>query len=267
MLLDLPPELIQLVLQNVGTPDFLQAAHSCHVLYELASTCREVVLHHLYQTPGLTEGVQGLETKKLFQLLCRRSRQQLYGAQFHARCKVLEFESQVIDVQASSFTSSGDANLALVFKGLQDIFLFHVAGDGTLWPRAQLKLPWEQPGAVEVLKTAPPREDGLFALYKFTPTVDGDDPNAEHPFVQEAQESNPEGTVYLVHFCHRAQQPCVRICAFPNHDEYEPLSIAVADSDNFAISWRHKSEDNHEVVIHNVYGEHEPDDSSGTIGS
>lgn len=266
MLLDLPPELIQLVLEKVDTPDYLQVAHSCHVLYELASTCREVVLHHLHQTPGLVEGVQELETKRLFQLLSRRSRQQLYGAQFHARCKVLEFESRVIDVQASSFASSGYANLALVFKGLQDIFLFHAGDGGILYPTAQWNLPWEHPGAVEVLKTAPPRDDGVFALYRFMPAMDGDDPNAQHPFVQQALQSNPSGTVYLIHYGSDATYPCVRICSFPDHAEYEPLSIAVADRETFAISWRHEREDNnHEVVMYNIYDE-EPGGSSDVIG-
>ena len=267
MLLDLPPELIQLVLQNVSTPDFLQVVYSCHILYEIASTCREVVLHHLRQTPGLTSGVQELETKRLFQLLARRSHQQLYGAQFYARRKAIEFGSQVIDTQASSLaSSSGDPNLALVFKGQPDIFLFHAEDGGLISPRARLRLPWEQPGAVELLRTTFSGEDGVYALYRFTPTMDEDDPNAEHPFVQHALQSNPSGTVHLVHFDSQSLQPRVRVCAFPDHAGYAALAIAVGNSNTFAISWQHEREDNdHEVVIYSIYDE-SPDETSEVIG-
>lgn len=267
MLLVLPPELIQLVLQSISTPDYLQVAYSCHVLYEIASTCREVVLHHLYQTPGLISGVQELETKRLFQLLAGRSHQQLYGAQFYARRKTIDFEAQVIDAQASSLASSSrDPNIALVFKDQPDIFLFRAENGGFLLPRARLRLPWEEPGAVEVLKTTSPGEDGVYALYRFTPTMNGNDPNAEHPFVQHALQSNPSGTVHLIHFASQSLQPHVRVCAFPNHAGYKALAIAVADSNTFAISWQHEREDHdHEVVIYSIYDE-SPDETSEVIG-
>lgn len=266
MLLRLPPELIQLVLKNVDTPDYLQVAHSCHVLYELASSCREVVLHHLYRTPGLNQDLQEQETKRLFQLLARRARQQLYGAQFNASCKVLGLGDAVIDVQASSIASSGPANIALAFKGIEGVFIFQ-ASDEQEDPvfLIQTKLPWGHFGPAEVLKTAPLTDfgHGFFALYRFTAGVDGDDPNAEHPFVRDAQQSNPNGTVFLIHYPLDIDfsRPCIRVCSFPDHADYEPLAIAVASSDTFVISWRHKSDAyENEVVMYQVYREEEEEE-------
>ena len=54
MILTLPPELIQLVLQNCSTCAFLEVAFSCRTVYEIASTCREVLLHHLQRTSDWT---------------------------------------------------------------------------------------------------------------------------------------------------------------------------------------------------------------------
>lgn len=267
MLLHLPLELIQLVLQNASTPTYLQAAFACRTLYEIASSCRTVILHHLYQTPGLTSNVQHLETRRLFQLLVKRSLQQLYGAQFRANSKTFGFESQAIDVQASSLALFGNPNLVLVTKGQPDVFLFQVGNGGLLLPRTRLKLPWEQPGTVEVLKTTFPEDHDVYILYRLTPTIEKDDPDGEHPFVKHALQSNSSGMVYLAHFDLRSPYPNVRMCAFPDHVNYEALAFAVADQDTFAISWKHVHENSgHEVSLYTVLDE-TPNEASKITGS
>lgn len=258
MLLKFPPELIQLVLKHVDTPDYLEVAHSCRILYELASTCRAVVLHHLYRTPGLNQDLEERETAELYRLLVARSRQQLYGAQLHASCKVFGLENEVIDVQASSIAPFGHENkIALVFKGSPDIYIFAVNGSSPnpVLLRAQMKLPWGHFGAAEVLKTAPPIDDinGVFALYRFTAGMDENDPDSEHPFVRETEQYGPKGMVYLLHYGLHSitNKQYIRLCSFSEHADYEPLAFAAADYGTFAISWRHKSDDHdHEVVMY-----------------
>lgn len=267
MLLDLPLELIQLVLQSANTPTYLQAAFACRTLYEIASSCRTVILHHVHQTPGFTSNVQHLETRRLFQLLVNRSFQQLYGAQFRASCKTFGFEPQAIDTQASSLAPFGNPNLVLISKGQPDVFLFQAGNEGLLLPGTRLELPWEQPGTVEVLKTTSPQEHDVYVLYRVTPTIDKDDPDAAHPFVKHALQSSSSGMVYLAHFDLRTPYPNIRMCAFPDHINYEALAFAVADQDTFAISWKHVHESSgHEVLLYTVLDE-TPNEASKIIGS
>ena len=268
MLLELPPELLLLVLKNTSTPAYLQATAACRALYQVATSCHSLVLHHVYQTPGVVTGVHSLETKELFQLLIKRSFRQLYGAEFRASRKVYGFESQEIDVQASSLAPSGDTNLALVVKGQPDVFLFHAENEGFISPWARLKVPEQyeqQLGVMEVLKTTVRGERDVYVLCRFTLNIDGDGP-ADHPFVQQALQSSHNGTVVLFHFEIQSSGHHIRTCYLPDHSEYEALAIAVADKDTFAISWQHPR-DNHdlEVVLYNVTNE-VPDKDTNIIG-
>lgn len=267
MLLDLPPELIQLILQSASTPTYIQTAFACRTLYKIASSCRQVALHHLDQTPGLILDVQQLETKRLFHLLARRAFRQLYGAEFRASCRAFGFHPHMLNAQASSLEPSGNASLALVLKGQSDVLFFRVGNGGQPLLKARLGLPSEQPGFMEVLKTVCLGDHDVFVLYRLTPTIDEDDPDAEHPFVKHALKSSPDGIVYLAHFELQSPHGRVRICAFPDHANYEALAIAVANQDTFAISWQHDSEDNdNEVLVYYISGE-SLSETSNIIGS
>lgn len=269
MLLELPPELLLLVLQNTNTPAYLQAMAACRALYEVATSCHSLVLHHVYQTPGVVTDVRSLETKELFQLLIKRSFRQLYGAEYRASCKAFSFESQKIDVQASSLAPSGDTSLALAVKGQSDVFLFHAEDEGFISPRARLKVPEQyeqQLGAVEVLKTTVRGERDVYVLCRFTANIDEDGPDADHPFVQQALQSRHNRTVVLFHFEIQSSDHQIRTCCFPDHSEYEALAIAVADRDTFAISWQHPRDDHDfDVVLYNVADE-VPDKDTNIIG-
>jgi hypothetical protein len=214
----------------------------------------------------LNSGIQSFETKRLFRLLLTRSFQQLFGAQFHADCKSFHLRAQVVDVRASSLAPSGDLDLALVARDQPDVYLFNVEAGGLVLKR-QLRTPWDQPGVAEVLKTALDGEGGAYVLQRFTPTVDEDDPDAEHPFVKHAMQSSPSGNIYLVY--HESDSPFgqVRMCTFPDHADFTPLAIAVTRQDEFAISWQHIHNHNeHEVVLYTQIAEPN-DDSSDIVGS
>ncbi|KAI9933388.1 hypothetical protein AWENTII_002562 [Aspergillus wentii] len=264
MLLNLPPELIQLVLQNANTPTYLQASLSCRTLYEIASNCREVVLHHLYQTPGLNPDVGLSETKQLFRILMERSSKQLYGAQFRANCKTFRFETEAIEVRASSLALSGDLKLVLVVRGQPKVHLFHI-DDQEISYNGTLKSPWTHTGAVEVLKTTFDGDGGIYTLQRFRPTIDEDDPAAEHPFVKHALQSSPSGMIYLVHHEPKNPHGRVRMCAFPDHVDYEPLAFAVADQGTFAVSWQHVRESSeNEIILYTLLPE-SSEDASGIV--
>ncbi|KAH1840878.1 hypothetical protein KXX54_002294 [Aspergillus fumigatus] len=251
MLLNLPPELIQLVLQSSTTPSFLQVAFSCRTLYEIASSSREVILHHLHKTPGLKVDTHSLKTRQLFQLLMKRSFQQLYGAQFSAKCTTFCFEHFALDARASSLASHGDRDIALALKGRQDVYVLQ-AKDGKLHLKAQLRSSEDQQGRIEVLKTAFDREGGVNVLYRLVPAMDEDGFGATHPFVRHAIQSGPRVTVYMARHSLQTPNEPIRVCAFPDHAEYEPLALAAAGESTFAISWQHfRESDDYEVVLYN----------------
>ncbi|KAF7591747.1 hypothetical protein BBP40_001127 [Aspergillus hancockii] len=252
MLLNLPPELIQLVLYHTNTSAFLQAAFSCRTLYIIASNCREVLLHHLDRIPGLNESLLCLESQQLFRVLKRRAFQQLYGAQFSANCTNFNFGTLVLDVKASSLAPSEHQGLALVARGQDDVWLFR-ADYGQLQLKARLKLHRPQPGVIEVLRTAFDADDGLYVLQRFTPAVEEDSPDSEHPFIRQALQSCTKGQIYLVRYCLRSRHGPVRICTFPDHADHEPLALAAAHRDTFAISWQHCREGGeNEVILYNA---------------
>ncbi|KAE8374317.1 hypothetical protein BDV26DRAFT_270277 [Aspergillus bertholletiae] len=266
MLLNLPTELIQLVLQHSTTPDFLQAAFACRTLYSIASSCREILLHHLYQTPGLNDDILPAESKQLFRLLQRRASEQLYGAQFTASCTHFHLGSSVLDVKASSLASSEHKTLALVYKGREDVHLFRTE-NGQLQHKACLKPHWHQPGVIEVLRTAFDADDGLYVLQRFTPAVE-ESPDSEHPFIKQALESYIGGQIYLIRYSLQSRHDPVRICSFPDHAEYEPLALAAAHRDTFVISWQHSREsEEHEVVLYNAQSVSSAHSLSSVIGS
>ncbi|KAL4888533.1 hypothetical protein BDV59DRAFT_138118 [Aspergillus ambiguus] len=251
MLLQLPAELIQLVLQHCNTPAYVEAAFSCRTLYEIASNCREVILHHLHLTPG-TEFDPHLSSKELFLVLIRRAFQQLYGTQFHASSRQFTFGSgeQTLDVKASGL-SHDRTTVILATKGRSDVSIFRVI-DGSLRRSAQLCSPFTgQAGSVEVLRTAFDKDGGIYVLQRFTPAVDTAD--AAHPFVRQALESSASGHIFLVRYALQSPQDPVRMCSFPDHAEYEPLALAAAHRDTFAISWQHVRNDSEsEVVLYNI---------------
>ncbi|KAF9892387.1 hypothetical protein FE257_002164 [Aspergillus nanangensis] len=266
MLLHLPPELIQLVLQHCSTPAFVEASFSCRALYEIASNCREPILHHLRQTPGLEPDFQLLTSKQLFRLLIQRAFQQLYGAQFHADCTTFKFDSHIIDVKASSFSKSDNTIIALTKRGHDTVSLFRVH-EGNLRCITHLQPFRPQPGVVEVLRTTFDNANGVYVLQRFTPIVDGNGPGAGHPFVRQAFQTSPRGEIYLVRYPIQAPNDPIQVCNFPDHTEFEPLALAATQGDTFAISWQHVREENEtEVVLYNAQAQSSSNDMPGVTG-
>jgi hypothetical protein len=252
MLLDFPPELIQLVLLNCTTSSFLQTAFTCRALYEIASGCREALIHHLRRTPGPPLAVSSLNTSLLFPLLRRRAFQQLHGSQFDASCVTLTFGDQIPNVKASSLASYGDESI--IFTTGRDPRTVHIlqVRQGQIIPFAQARLPWTQPGLVQILKTAFDGHDRIYILHRLFPHIEEHDPDIDHPFVKEARESRRGGLLYLT--CHSLQSPNgpVRVSVFPELGEYDPSALTVANDGSFAIAWSHRMFSDHKVVLYTI---------------
>lgn len=267
MLLDFPPELTQLILLNCTTPAFLQAAFTCRILYEIASSSREVLTYHLQRTPGPPLDTSSLSTSQLFRLLKCRATKQLYGSQFDASCITFKFGDQAPSLKASSFVSHGDKTLILTAYCNQGIIPILQVREGQVIPLSQTKLPRFQPGSVEILKTAFGGSDLLYVLHRFMPHIEEHDVDEDHPFVKQARESGRSGLVYLS--CHSLRFPedPVRVTTFPEHVDFEPSALAVSINDGtFAISWCHRILSEHTIILYTISNEPEYDIAPSIIG-
>ncbi|KKK14438.1 hypothetical protein P175DRAFT_0460728 [Aspergillus ochraceoroseus IBT 24754] len=268
MLLNLPLELIQLILLKCTTQTFLQVAFSCRTLYGIASNYREALAHHLRQTPGFrrNQNISSTDTKQLFQILKQHAFQQLYGSQFRANCTKFNFGEQILNVPASSLASFG--NKTLIFTTCQDQRLVHVfqVADGKLTSLAQLKLPWDQSGRLEVSKIAFDGEDKIYVLQRFTPAIDEHGPDAEHPFIRQAKESSRYGKVYLTRHSLQCPDGLVRICDFVDDGDIDPSALAVNCQGTFAIVWHHRQYADCSIQLYTGIEEAPHDPTSNLIG-
>ncbi|KAJ5964615.1 uncharacterized protein N7479_004491 [Penicillium vulpinum] len=247
MLLQLPTELIQLILRNCDTPAYFQAAFSSRRLYEIASGSREVIIHQLHNTPGRNRGIEAHQTRHLFSELMRRSYQQLDGAEHYAS-PAYEYQNRVIDYHASTIETSEDGIRALlVFKGHSTVHLIDTNdGDRT---EIQLKSPGQDIGEIEIIQTAFDGNGRVYVLHRFKPFLD-QELDTDHPFVKHALESHPNGSIHLA--CHllNPRGKMIRMCDFPECRDYRPLALSVANG-KFAISWQNMLDPfDHDVVLY-----------------
>ncbi|KAJ5170636.1 uncharacterized protein N7500_003419 [Penicillium coprophilum] len=263
MLLQLPTELIQLVLRNCDTPTYFQAAFSSRRLYEIASGSREVIIHQLHNTPGWNDGIETHQTKRLFGELMRRSYEHLDGAEHYAS-PTYEYQDRIIDYHASTLEALEDSVRALlVFKGHSTVHLVGMS-DGNR-TEVQLKSPGQDIGEIEVIQTAFDENGGVYVLHRFKPFLDRE-LDTDHPFVKHALESHPNGSIHLA--CHHLnrRKDTIRMCDFPECRDYRPLALSVTNH-KIAISWQNTLDPfDHCVVLYTqLYDEEEEeeeDDSS-----
>ncbi|KAL4987143.1 hypothetical protein BDW68DRAFT_112942 [Aspergillus falconensis] len=266
MLLHLPPELIQLVLLNCTSPAFLQAAISCRTLYEIASNCREALVHHLQRTPGPFLDTSPFRTRRLFSLLKRRASKQLYGSQFDASCIKFEFGKHVPNIRASSLAHYADKTLLFATCRDQDVVQILQVREQQIVPLSQARLPWGQWGSIDILKTAFDGREELYVLHRFTPFIEGHGRDWDHPFVKQAGQSGREGFIYLTCYSLKSPNRPVRITTFPEHADFEPSALAVASEGAIAIAWCHRIFSSHAVVHYTMIDGSEYDIAPNLVG-
>lgn len=259
MLLSLPAELIQLIMRSCDSPSFLQTAFTSRNLLELATTSRNLVQHQLSQTPGDSDYSASLTTRQLFKLLLHRSIDQLlFGIETHFERKSFTFNSifggKVIDSRASSLISlpydaGTRTQVLLVFQNDSSVYLFDIQ-NGSLVLSFRCDAPAKRYGNVQVLHVALDNEQ-IYVLHRFKPFI-AEGPDSERPFVKQAQQSNPNGNIFLA--THPIRHPDGTICirGFPDEKDYEPLSFVVED-EQFAISWQHvQHAHDHRVMLYKM---------------
>ncbi|KAI2703651.1 hypothetical protein CBS147332_7637 [Penicillium roqueforti] len=258
MLLQLPTELVQLVLRSCNTPAYFQAAFSSRRLYEIASSSREVIIHQLHNTPGWNDGIEAYQTRHLFDELMRRSYEQLDGAEHYAN-PTYEYQNRVIDYHASTIEASEDSiRVLLVFKGHSTVHLIDMSdGDRT---EVKLKSPGQDLGEVEILQTAFGENGGVYVLHRFRPFLD-QELDTDHPFVKHALKSCPNGSIHLANHRLNSRANTIRLYDFPECRDYKPLALSVSN-DKFAISWQNTLDPfDHDVVLYTeIYDDDDDDD-------
>jgi len=241
LLLEFPPELLQLILYHSSTPSYLQAAISCRTLFLAASSCRAVILHHLHQTPGLNVNLESRTTRELFDLLRRRAVSHLYGVNFHLDQSVFTFRGRLIDSKASTMRSIGNPNIALVLKGDPNVYLYHQR-TGSVTFQEVLVAPYEHVGKLEVIKVIFSQSDTVSILQRFTPTLEVETVENGHQLWGDSVEPVTKIRTYLVHYQRSSpgqKFSSVTFCEFPDYEGYNPLAIDVARKSLVAISWQH----------------------------
>ena len=79
LLLNLPPEILQLVLFHADTGALLASITSCKKVFD-AAKAKHVVLQHMNRMPGLRLGLADLDSKTLFDTFRQRAAKSLYAA-------------------------------------------------------------------------------------------------------------------------------------------------------------------------------------------
>jgi hypothetical protein len=261
MFTDLPTELIQLILRSCDTASYLQLASACRSLYEIATNNRKLVLHQLLQTPGRTDTLDQVNTQELVQLLKKRSHQELFGTEHYANRKLIDFPNKKLNARASSLEAPILRNRALLsFQGDETVYFVDIRS-GFVSLRRRLESPAKQFGNIEVLHTAF-NSSGAYVLHRFQPYLDAP-LDTSHPFVKQAMQSYPQGSIFLAYHSFKLAADAVRLYSFPDENDYDPIAFAVYRDERFAISWQHRqhAQDHHVVVyLADVPDEDEVDD-------
>lgn len=263
MLLELPTELMTLILKQCTTPSYLNTSVTCRALYIIASTYRELVLYHLHQTPGLKAGVEQRDTRELFLLLRSRAADHLFNANFYADRALYDFNGQHLDLRASSVASGGhNPNLAVVCRDDARVHLFHASAGGSISTTMSLKLPTDLLGVVKVCQTTFIGDTGVSVLVRSTTPLqqDAELDTLRLPFVQEARQSQPECHYLVLYYDLSYSGDLMTVCKIYDRELFTPIALAATGPPRFAISWQHTQLQRcHAVDLYTAYPETDSD--------
>ncbi|KAF3481019.1 F-box domain-containing protein [Arthroderma uncinatum] len=278
-LLELPVELLQLVVKSCSTPSYLQVIRTCRTLYSIGTTCREVVRHQLSQMPGLqvTESGTPLDsqsTAALYKELRKRAAAHLYGAHFHSDVTLHTLDGRVIDTKASCLFSDPyhtpwnrpQQTLALVPRGGDSVYLYHMgessSGNGVdAGPMVfldKIEPLSDFPGKIEILRVISSRShpEMISVLQRYEPPEQTTDLPSLHPFVGEAMMPYYSARIRLIHYSYASSARRWRpeaFTVFPREfeDDFLPRAIDVVDQEFVVVSWQHKeSPEGSKVCLH-----------------
>ncbi|CRG91488.1 Telomerase reverse transcriptase [Talaromyces islandicus] len=254
MLLDLPTELIQIILGYTSPSAYIQAATCCKSLYTIASDSRDLVLAHLQRTPGVKHGVACRSTLELFTLLQRRVAALLLNANFYADRTTCAFNGKKHDVEASSIGRIGEfAVLALVFKEDPRVHLVYVNSNGAISLERSLDCspptPEECPGTI--VKTTFASENSLAVLVRGQMIKEKKD--LGHVFVEQMRQYSDDTFYYYFFHIPLTKDSPRSVCRLYERADFQPQAFACTNKSQikFAISWQYLFHDwQHEVIFY-----------------
>ncbi|EED18378.1 F-box domain protein [Talaromyces stipitatus ATCC 10500] len=270
MLLDLPPELVQLVLKHCCTSAYIQAAFSCRTLYRIASSSRDVILHHLKTNPGpgfrmqadqkSKDNTERLTTRELFLLLRRGASEHLLNGSVDFDRTMYTFNGKIIDNPACSMNYAKDRKaILLVFKDDERIYHCPTGANGKVRiENAQTcKLPVLNLDRIRIIKTtyATDTEDLVGVIIKNEESTLEDDDGEAPPFFNEElqREKQRYRTGYLLLFLEETQKITrVALCQLPD-DGYKVNALAAKFAHEFAISWEKIDGSDHMVSVYRAW--------------
>ena len=250
VLKSLPPEILQAIFLLVTTPSLLELCQTCWTFFNIASSSRVVLLHHLRRIPGIKLGLEDVPTKQLFLLLRRRAAWSLFGINFHADRLQYPFSLSgygSIDSNASDLSTISDPNLAIVRTGGSEVHLYHATKHG-IEPR--LAIVFEFPFSrrdrelkFEIVKVRlTSQNSGVSILFKTVPQLcEGE--TLKNRFEHEAWEQGRHGKYGLVQFSVTGSvSRQLRLASFCDERDCDAFTFAVEDPENgtFAIGWRER---------------------------
>jgi hypothetical protein len=240
LLIDLPPELLQLILRYSTTPSFVQLIRTCHTFFDLASQSRDVVKHHLNNVPGdqyiLSD--DGLSTYGLFVTLRRRAAATLQGVNISADRRDFHSRCAAIDVHASCITSINDANIALVRRDCSSVQLYQ-ALHGELKLKAIVDRESEKDALYQPLQTAFDEMNNIYVLYCLEKTVESAE--SDRPLVEPSAGTTTSG------LCLTRVRLSALSCPhdswdvdgdwLPSVSSVKPVSMAAYGGNKVSVAW------------------------------
>ncbi len=169
LLLDLPAELLQMILVCSSTPSFVQLIRTCHAIFDLCARSRNVILHHLrnVSTASCTSSIDEIPTHDLFLIFRRRAAASLQGVNITADRLDFYLSGTTMDVSASSITSLDCLKVALVGKEGSSVQIYEVF-EGKVKLRRVLYSQSDEDRNLRPLKTAFDQTNNVYVLYSVT---------------------------------------------------------------------------------------------------
>lgn len=259
MLLDLPTELIRIILGFTSSSAYIQAATCCKSLYSIASESRDLVLAHLQRTPGVKRDTKSRSTQELFTLLQRRVANLLLNASFYADQTTYTFNGKKHDVGASSIGRIGmSAVLALVFKEDPRVDLVYVDPNGAVCFKRSFDCsppaPEECPGTI--VKTTFANNDSLAVLVRGHTIKDKK--VTDHVFAEQMRKHGADAFYYYFFYIPLIRNSAPKVCRLYGRANFRPQALACTKNPRmrFAISWQDRSDDRaHEVIFYNTWND------------
>lgn len=230
-LLDLPPELLRMVLLHSSTPSFVQLIRTCRTIFNLAADSRDVVQHHLESIPGQSLADSNEKTARLFLILRQRAAASLQGVNITADRHDFHFPACSTNITASSITSINSCTIALVWKGSARVQIFEAfQGElklkGLLNPLADNYCP---------LQTAFDELNNVWVVYSNQDITEESAVLAE--FYAELPERERVVTTLLTRIKLCALSPPRKIWYLRWESSPRAVSIAAHGGDKVAIAW------------------------------